>query len=83
MTGSFVLYPNPAKDIVFVQLEADAAENITLQLTDRQGNLLQTQSASLSPGVSTLSFNISSLPSGSYFIFATADSHKLVGQFIK
>lgn len=81
--GSILLYPNPAKDLVYCQLQANVAENCILQLTDRQGNILQTQATSLNPGETTLSFNIATLPAGSYFIIAAVNGQKVVEEFMK
>ena len=81
--GSFVLYPNPAKDLVYCQVQTTMTENCILQLTDSRGNILQTQAVSLSPGQTTLSFNISALASGSYFIVTVVNGQKTVQEFLK
>jgi hypothetical protein len=81
--GSFVLYPNPAKDILFCQIPADAAGKYTIQLTDRDGNVLQTQQVSLLPDVTTVSFNVAGLAAGVYFISFSNGSRKQTGEFLK
>ena len=80
---NFVLYPNPAKDLVYCQVQAAVAENCTLQLTDSRGNILQTQAVSLSPGMTTVSFNIAALAAGNYFIVSVTGGQKVVRQFVK
>ena len=82
MTGRIVLYPNPVKDVLYVQLQAEGQEMVILQLSDMQGKVLQQQEVQLSRGVTGLSFNTSSLAAGSYLILS-AGEHKAIGQFIK
>jgi len=81
--GGYSVFPNPAKDLVYIQLEAEANEKWSLQLTNRQGALLQTREVSLSQGINTFSFDISSLPAGSYFITGASGQKKVTTQFIK
>jgi sugar lactone lactonase YvrE len=82
MTGRIVLYPNPVKDVLYVQLQAEGQETMILQLSDMQGRVLQQQEVQLSRGVTGLSFNTSSLAAGSYLILS-AGEHKVTAQFIK
>jgi hypothetical protein len=59
------------------------AENCILQMTDSRGNILQTQAVSLSPGMTTVSFNIAALAAGNYFIVSVTGGQKVVRQFVK
>jgi hypothetical protein len=81
--AGFVLYPNPAKDMLYCQVGAAVGGKYVLQLTDVQGKVLQTQEVSLSEGVTTLSFNVSGLAAGVYFITVSDGGSKQTAQFLK
>ncbi|HET6252503.1 MAG TPA: T9SS type A sorting domain-containing protein [Puia sp.] len=81
--GGFVLYPNPAKDVLYCEVPVTVGGRYIVQLTDRDGGVLQTQQVSLSPGMTTLSFDVSGLAAGVYFITVSAGSHKQTGSFMK
>lgn len=81
--GGFVLYPNPAKDVLYCQVGATVAGNYLLQLTDSKGNVLQTRQASLPAGQTTVSFDIADLSSGVYFITISDGGGKQTAQFLK
>jgi hypothetical protein len=98
-TGTgMVLYPNPVDDLLSVQVTAgagvagtagatgaaSAAGKRTVQLTDMQGRVLQTQEVQLSTGVTTVTFRTAGLSGGGYLIVSTgADGTKVVQGFIK
>ena len=81
--GNFTLYPNPVKDVLYCQVPVTVAGRYSAQLTDRDGNVLQTQQVSLSSGMTTLSFDVSGLAAGIYFITVSDGSHKQSGSFVK
>jgi hypothetical protein len=82
-----VLYPNPVDDLLSVKLTAGAAGAAglrTVQLTDMQGRVLQTQEVQLSAGVTTVTFRTKGLSGGGYLIVSTgADGTRMVQGFIK
>ena len=81
--GNFTLYPNPAKDVLYCQVPVTVAGKYVAQLTDRDGSVLQMQQVSLLPGMTTLSFDVSGLAAGVYFITVSDGSHKQTGSFLK
>lgn len=69
------IYPNPAKNILNVELEESAT--LTLQVFSIDGRLLQTEKAS----GKTTALNVSNLPAGQYLLKAT-DAEGDAGQQI-
>ena len=66
--SSFVIYPNPVKNNLFIQVQHAVAEQATLQIMDMQGKIVQQKNYQFMAGVTTLSMNTASLATGSYFI---------------
>ncbi|HTR28220.1 MAG TPA: T9SS type A sorting domain-containing protein, partial [Puia sp.] len=82
-TGNFVVYPNPVKDRLYCQIPVTAAGKYTAQITDRDGNVLQTQEASLNTGVATLTFDVSGLVAGVYFVSVSNAGQRQTASFMK
>ena len=74
---TFSIYPNPAKESVFVQLENNANN---LQIIDIAGRTVITRS-NLSTGINKL--NLSDLNAGIYFIKISDENERKVERFIK
>ena len=66
-TSGIKLYPNPSGDLVTVECDIDGTDQITGKLTDNSGKVFMTWSESASIKYSK-QLNISSLPSGVYFV---------------
>jgi hypothetical protein len=67
------LFPNPASDHVQVSLMLEERQNVSLQLLDRDGNVMriiseQTENA----GMFTATIQLDNLPDGMYFVKVTA-----------
>jgi hypothetical protein len=77
----FGVYPNPATDLLRVKVDAEA-EIETLNLVDVSGKLVATWA--VNQGIERMSFDISNLDSGVYFLNALTDkgqsSQKLIVQ---
>ncbi len=73
------IYPNPAKDVVFVNLNTLSLDNTTIELYDAIGKLVVSQK--VVDAISTLS--LSDLSKGIYSIRIIADSHQVVKRIIK
>jgi hypothetical protein len=75
---NITLYPNPANDIITVQLPADM--KAVIFLTDAMGKVINRQDIATAKST----FNIQSLPSGVYFIkVVTPGGATAVKQFVK
>ncbi len=77
------VYPNPAKDLLHVQLNADLGATVNLIVCDGQGRTLNSQSVSNSPQGSTQTVNIRSLMPGFYYLQIVGKKEKSVLRFIK
>jgi hypothetical protein len=64
--GLLSFYPNPVKDILFVEMQSDIAEKVTLQIKDMQGKVLQQQTKQLKAGSNAFNINTSALAKGIY-----------------
>ena len=78
--AALLVSPNPAKDLLYVQ--AKGSEQVTLQITDVNGRILQQQKVSLN-GSTSFSVNIQPLPPGSYYLILKGRENKQVQQFLK
>ena len=66
---TLVLYPNPAKNILTIELpESVRPKKLSIQLYDQTGRLLSSPSSGLSKGNKVLELNIAPLAKGSYWI---------------
>jgi hypothetical protein len=66
------IQPNPASNIVTVKYEASTATSAVLELTNSIGFVINTYT--INPLQKEYSFNVSSLPTGSYTIILTCDN---------
>jgi hypothetical protein len=77
--SSISIYPNPAKDVVFVNLNTLSLDNTTIELYDTIGKLVVSQK--VVDTISTLS--LADLVKGIYSIRIITDSHQVVKRIIK
>jgi serine protease AprX len=81
-----IIYPNaPANSTTQIRLQAQATENISLQLVDIKGSIIQRQNLAATAGnIYTISFSkIANLPKGIYFIKVQTKEQTRVLNFIK
>jgi len=83
LAGGFKIYPNPAKNILYVQLPAVVGGRVVVQLTDLRGAVLQQKDISPHPGATIIPLDISTLAAGSYFITTSSSGQKKVSLFVK
>ncbi|WP_191907067.1 T9SS type A sorting domain-containing protein [Adhaeribacter soli] len=76
------LYPNPASDLLLIQLPAKfAGKEAEIIITDNLGrNVLSSSTRSVS---SNLNLNIASLSKGIYQVSVTSENHKATGILVK
>ena len=62
------LFPNPARSIINVIIDAPARDNVTLMVTDVNGKMVKQQLANVETGSNTIPVEISQLAQGSYHV---------------
>lgn len=70
-------YPNPTRGVVYAQLQSDGGM-VQFEVLDVLGRSRKTGSMSASPGVDRLSWDVSDLPRGQYWIRIQLSSHTTV-----
>jgi hypothetical protein len=77
--SAIAIYPNPAKDAIYVNLNTLSLDNTTIELYDAIGKLVVSQKV-----VDTIStLLISDLSKGIYSIRIITDSHQVVKRIVK
>ncbi|MCR6639190.1 MAG: T9SS type A sorting domain-containing protein [Sporocytophaga sp.] len=61
-------FPNPASEILYLQMVTSGQSSAVVELTDVVGKQILTKEQVVEKGLNTLSFNIASLPTGVYFL---------------
>ena len=78
------LYPNPAKDLIKLNIKAEENSTVNLLIYNQLGQQLVSESHLLFTGNNTLDINISGLPGGTYFVrLQAANNTPLLKMFIK
>ncbi len=78
-----MLYPNPAKEVITIQLSAQRPEDARITLTDMAGKeVLTPLTAKMVPGSNTISCNTSSLAPGLYVVHVTTSSGNFVEKIL-
>ncbi|MEM5566071.1 T9SS type A sorting domain-containing protein [Psychroserpens sp. AS72] len=76
---TFEMFPNPAKDVVTIRLNANSFGNVTVNIIDLQGKLILEQH--ISEG-NNLELDIADLQSGLYFVKLNVNNKSLVKKLI-
>ncbi|HWK02058.1 MAG TPA: T9SS type A sorting domain-containing protein [Puia sp.] len=74
------LWPNPASDLLYINLPALSNSTATIKLLDGKGALAIQQTASLTNGNNLISVNIKSLAAGLYYVSIITGSGQLQTQ---
>ncbi len=77
------LYPMPVQDQLFVNYTAPTNEKISIQIYDRLGGLLYTQTYEVTEGSNTLQINTQNLPAALYLLYLQSDAGSLGTSFLK
>ncbi|QLH47085.1 MAG: T9SS type A sorting domain-containing protein [Bacteroidota bacterium] len=65
---NIVLYPNPAKDILFIDMTSSVREEITIRLFDLSGRLVSENTVLAVEGNNTFRVALSALEAGMYHV---------------
>ncbi len=72
------IYPNPARDDIQISFNLSGSSSYELELYDLLGTRIETiREGLLVRGFHSVSFNISSIPTGAYYIVLSADGQKI------
>ena len=64
----FILFPNPAEDVVYLQIGAKITEDIIIEIVDASGKIIKFQKVSNAMANSIIEIDVQVLPSGTYFV---------------
>jgi hypothetical protein len=76
------IYPNPAKDVLHVELP-EQDEQVIIRIMDVLGQELISMTAEQAQSALKAEFNITELPNGLYFVNVTSGQEQIVKRFIK
>jgi hypothetical protein len=62
------IYPNPARDLIKLQLTSGTKDIIDVKIYDAKGSLVSSRSIAVNGGSNEISFDIHTLPAGNYFM---------------
>lgn len=82
-SGTIKVYPNPAKDQLFVLLNIQNTTKGEVLITDVSGNTIYRQSVNKIQNNSIANFNISSLSKGMYYVLLITDTDIQRTKFLK
>jgi hypothetical protein len=75
-------YPNPATDLVYLDVESVGYHTATIDVFDLQGRMLLSREISLQNGSNTMGINTATLKSGIYFVRANVNGAVSQQRFI-
>lgn len=74
----FMVYPNPANDIITVGFENDASGKIKIELLDMMGNIVALiDDRNMPTGLQTISWNVADVAQGVYLVKITGQTHHI------
>jgi hypothetical protein len=76
------IYPNPVKDILFIETDSKVKEDVAVTITDLTGKTVWTQRKILE-GHLAFSINVSTLPKANYMLSIQKKSGTISSKFIK
>ena len=62
------IYPNPASNILQIEIQSNQNTSITLNIIDTKGSLMETKTITNSNDIINTSFNVSKLAKGNYLL---------------
>lgn len=80
--GDVSLYPNPASDQLIITLLSDENQPSVITVNDILGRAVITKHTELTDGVNKLSFDLSSLHGGVYYVDAIINGERSIHKFV-
>jgi hypothetical protein len=78
LTENVRVFPNPARDLLFLRIEGIQLTNSLIQLVDAKGRIIIEKQEKMLKDGDKISFEVSTLSSGIYFLKIESDSHQLI-----
>jgi hypothetical protein len=79
----FTIYPNPVKDVMKVDINADKADKGVMIITDISGKQVYSRQVNVAAGNNTISVDISNITQGAYIIKIQLSDDTIVKKFTK
>ena len=80
--NSILIFPNPADDNLFISLDINGDEEVTIELLSMEGKLIQTKKVKGAGNVS-LKYDVENLATGTYMLKLTTKSGSTTKQVVK
>jgi hypothetical protein len=80
---SFALYPNPAKDVLFLQLSANVLSKIQVSVVDVSGKIILSKSLEKAQKDEAIAIDVKGLSAGTYFAQLKTGNQVQKVKFIK
>jgi Leucine-rich repeat (LRR) protein len=68
LNNEIILYPNPSKGIINIEINTVRPENLELQILDNHGREIIREKIKNYPGSCTINFNLKGYPAGVYYL---------------
>ena len=65
---SYGFYPNPTEDLIYYQFGSERSEDLTFEVVDILGQVLETQLRAAVPGINRIVVDLTDYPSASYIL---------------
>jgi hypothetical protein len=82
MAGMLEVYPNPAQNVVNVNVQSQADGNIEIMVSDMISNTILVKQLNAASGNNNFQLDVSSLESGIYILSISNGNDKLVKQLV-
>ncbi len=80
--NTYIIYPVPAKDVLYVSIKSDKALKTRLQVYDASGKMVRNMEVVVNKGNNNFNLNLKGLASGDYIIRSTDNEINLKKRFI-
>jgi|GEM_PF-2399764 len=82
LNNGFAMYPNPAKELVSLVLNANQKSEGNINLFDMKGTLVKSINTKLVSGINTINIQLTDLPKGMYFVQINSNESTMTKKLI-
>jgi hypothetical protein len=81
--ASFNIYPNPANEVSFIEMNLENSQDVTIRVSDMQGRVLKTEYKGVQPaGFNRMTLETAQLQAGIYFIELVSGNRSSVNKLV-